>query len=88
MAKMNLNIHDSILDRVIDSYVYLHGYTDQVEDEDGESVDNPVSKQQYFKLKLAAHIKKAVAQWEAKKAHIDKRKDLKTQTDQMDIRML
>lgn len=56
-----------------DGFVYQHHYQDKVQDKDGKEIDNPQSKDDFMKEKIAEVIKSNFVAYEANKTTIEAR---------------
>ena len=74
--KFEFTVSTETKTRIVDGIAYQHGYQDQVEDENGDLIDNPESRAVYAKRMAKRWIRENVKAWEvnqeAKTARIAK----------------
>lgn len=54
MAQISLTIRDSLLAKEVEAVAAMNGWTENIADENGQSVPNPVTKEQFFKKQIKA----------------------------------
>lgn len=57
MATVNLTIKDSLYAKELDAIAAMGGWTENITDENGQSVPNPVSKELFFKQQIKAWLR-------------------------------
>jgi|DEB0MinimDraft_6_1074348.scaffolds.fasta_scaffold278467_1 hypothetical protein len=67
-ATLSITIPDNQVNRVQDAFANEYGYQEQVLDENGDLVDNPVTKAQFTKSKVVSYIKNTVRSSEKSEA--------------------
>ncbi len=66
-----IKIPEDSLDRAIDGMAYGNNYDDNILDENGDSIPNPVSKRDFVKELIAKYIENTVKSYEVGKARED-----------------
>ena len=70
MAELNIKITvpDDKAQEILNDFVTFHGYQAQVENEEGELVDNPLTRVQYMKRQIIRYLRDSVKTHRARKA--------------------
>ena len=81
MSELKIIIPDAVKNRVIDAMAYQYSYQDQIENEDGNLVDNPEKKPAFVKRMTIQWIKENVKAYESSSAVDTARKDALKKVD-------
>ena len=54
MTQISLTIKDTLYAKEIDAVAAMNGWTDTITDANGQSIPNPVTKEQFFKKQIKA----------------------------------
>ena len=70
MAELNLTITvpDENAQEILTDFVTFHGYQAQIEDEEGNLIDNPLTKVQYMKRQIIRYLRDSVKTYRARQA--------------------
>ena len=70
MAELNLTITvpDDKAQEILTDFVTFHGYQVQVEDGEGNLIDNPLTKVQYMKRQIIRYLRDSVKTYRARQA--------------------
>lgn len=68
MASIRLDFPDAVAPRIINAFARYYGYEPKIENENFELVDNPETKQQFAKRKIAEYVMQVVTTVEGRDA--------------------
>ena len=68
MAQVTLTIKDSLYPLELDAVAAMGGWTETITDANGQSVPNPVTKEQFFKQQIKAWARNQAVEFAARTA--------------------
>jgi hypothetical protein len=70
MPNFDIAVPQAVHGRVVDAFCAVYGYQDKVQDpnDSEKTINNPVSKPQFVKAKIAEYVQQVVAGYEAEEA--------------------
>lgn len=77
MAKIVVEIPDEKLDAVVEAFATLYNYQEQIGNETGEMIDNPVKKKQFANNIIASYVKEVYVNAQTRPLEAQKQEILK-----------
>ena len=63
MATISITVRDSLLAKEVEAVAAMNGWTDTITDANGQSISNPVTKEQFFKQQIKAWARNQLVEY-------------------------